>query len=355
MASRQYPFHPWWFLLLFLAVSPAWTLEIEPVLDDQYLAKLDQMIDSAQTSLDIVAFEFLTENGEMKRLAGKLIDRVKVNPAFKVRVFLEGDKDGLGERNRQTADWFNANGIQAFLDSTDCTTHTKAVCADHQTLLVGSTNLSNTSVRRNNEANVLIRSPEIGAGFESYFQTILSDQVATQSYTEPTGAVTLVPDAAYFPALLETIRTASSSLDIIMYYCAFSDKRRNEVWDILEALGERAKAGVRVRVIFDQSVKFSRHITWANLRAAGYLRQQGVTEVYFDDPDKFSHAKVVVKDGREVLLGSTNWYVSDFNRNHQLNVLIRQPEAGRLFQDYIVRKISEECREPHSSFAGRKD
>ncbi|HNV72815.1 MAG TPA: phospholipase D-like domain-containing protein, partial [Candidatus Ozemobacteraceae bacterium] len=253
-------------------------------------------------------------------------------------------------RNRETAEWLKTNGVEVFFDPEDCTTHAKAVCADNQTLLVGSTNLSNSSVGRNNETNVLIRSPEIGAGFAEYFHLLIHDQPANQSWIDPTGTATLLADASYLEALHEMIRTASDSLDVIMYSCSFSDRRRNEVWGILEALAARAKDGVKVRLLFDQSRSFSRHITWGNLRAAAYLRQMGVETVSFDDPTRFTHAKAVVKDAREVLLGSTNWYFTDHGRNRQLNVLIRNPETARWFQEYIANKTTTDGQAPHESF-----
>ncbi|HNV71488.1 MAG TPA: hypothetical protein PKO06_17420, partial [Candidatus Ozemobacteraceae bacterium] len=60
-------------------------LEVVPVCDDDYLPQLEQLIDSASHSLDIVAYEFLSEGGEIRRITRRLVDRLKVNPALRVR------------------------------------------------------------------------------------------------------------------------------------------------------------------------------------------------------------------------------------------------------------------------------
>ncbi len=343
-------------LTVFLALVCAVRLtaagpEMTPICDESYLPQLEQMIESASSSIDIVAYEFLSESGEVRRLTRKLIERVKLNPKLRVRVYLEGDKESLGARNRETAEWLHANGVAVYLDPEDCTTHTKAVCVDDQLLLIGSSNLSNSSIGRNNETNVLIRSPEIAAGFAEYFRALVDDRPATQTWSDPTGTITLLPDASYFDALHEMIQSASESLDIVMYSCMISPKRVNAVQGILDALAQRAQRGVRVRALFDQSKSFSRHITRANIRSAAYLNKLGISNIHYDRPDTFTHAKVVVKDTREVLLGSTNWYVSEHGRNRQLNVLIKQPDMARWFQEYIAGKIVKDGRPLHDSFS----
>jgi len=150
-------------------------VEVTPIVDRDYQSALEGILASAARSVDIIEFEFLSESGTVRQISGRLAEMKKANPALRVRVFLEGDKSGLGDRNRKTKSFLDRNGVDARIDARGCTTHAKVVAVDDDLLLIGSTNLSNTSLHANNEANVLIRSKALAKGFNAYFERLLAE------------------------------------------------------------------------------------------------------------------------------------------------------------------------------------
>ncbi|MCK4352354.1 hypothetical protein KAW65_02985 [candidate division WOR-3 bacterium] len=65
-------------------------------------------------------------------------------------------------------------GIEVYYDPPDITTHSKLIIIDSTFILIGSTNWTYWAFERNNEANVLINSYELGCAFETYFSSLLS-------------------------------------------------------------------------------------------------------------------------------------------------------------------------------------
>ena len=326
------------------AVVVAQPVEVLPVVDRDYGPTLGRLLDGASRTVDLVAYEFLAESGAVRDLAEKLGGRSAGQPPgrppVRVRAFLEGDKKGLGARNRRTAGLLTGLGATVQPDAEDCTTHAKVVSVDGEWLLAGSTNLSNASVGANREANILIRSPALGAAFTGWFEGLLASPGVPVSSRFPVGNVTLLTDGAYFPALEEMLASATRQVDIVLYHLDVNPWRPSPVDDLAARLAALTPR-VRVRVLLERSDRFAPHITAANRRAARFLAARGV-EVFFDRPDRFTHAKVVVRDGEEVLLGSSNWFRPADDRSHQFNVRVARPEVAAFFAGWIDRLIDED-------------
>ena len=73
-------------------------------------------------------------------------------PALKIRLYIESERD-TAPRNQQTADFLRERGIEVKAGST----HAKGFAIDSDRLFLGSTNLTNQSLRFNNETNVLLK------------------------------------------------------------------------------------------------------------------------------------------------------------------------------------------------------
>ncbi len=148
------------------------------------------------------------------------------------------------------------------------------------------------------------------------------------------AAVKPVVDRDYLPALLELVAGATNTIEFVQLEC-HGDRT---VGRIEAALAEAVKRGVAVRGILDDGVDF-------NAAAVERLRALGV-DVKPDTPAKMTHSKLVVVDGRIVLLGSTNWTGNSMDNNHETNVRLDDPALAALFGRYIEALRADSAAEP---------
>ncbi len=305
-----------------------------------YFPDLMKLIGGAKQSIDLVQYNFFSESGESKQVVDALIAKKKANPTLQVRVFLEGDHGDAAARNLLTQAKLAAAGIQVVLDSKNLVTHAKGVCVDSRYVLAGSHNLTNTSMTQNNETTLSFDSPPMAAAYEKYFGQLLADPSTLHPGSTTSGKVTMLADTACYDALINEVRSATKSIDASMYYFNVSpnDPKATELANALVAAQKR---GVHVRLFLEQSSgTFAPEITVANRKAAAFLKANGVTDVHFDSPTQISHQKFLVRDGKEVLMGSSNWSTDDFDHRHQVNWKLRDPKLARQLQDLLTSEIA---------------
>ena len=109
---------------------------------------------------------------ESQRIVDELIRARR--RGVEVRVILEKtrQKDRLNEENLHTAALLARGGIKVFFDDPDVVTHLKVTIIDSRYVLLGSHNLTEGALRRNNELSVLIDSPEIAGETLSYLNQL---------------------------------------------------------------------------------------------------------------------------------------------------------------------------------------
>jgi len=115
------------------------------------------------------------------------------------------------------------------------------------------------------------------------------------------------------------LRGATRSIDVAMFH--FTSER------LVQALAERRRAGVPVRVLLDRVQSDDDFVR--RLRAEG-LEVRRVTPR--GEEARF-HQKYAVLDARLVVTGSYNWTVQGDIANHENVVLLRHEPAARSFQE----------------------
>lgn len=390
------------------------------VADQNYKATLMNLLDSARASIDIVHFNFYSEDGTVREIFDKLIERARAG--VKIRLFLEGDHGEVGKRNRATITRFYAEieriareegiylNIEIIEDSEKILTHTKAVCIDGEILFFGSTNWSNTSIGKNNETNMLVRSPELCAAFREYFARLVAEPQKLFSSKTDLGNTTFYTDAAHYDDIREMIQTAKTSLDAAMYFfrpisnapikkalknilpdgvhmtdvlkgivteLAHSHdlaaylrqyvKDKSVIAEILRAIAvdNRVRAmmddfaqavierGVDVKIMLeDNTGTFGADVAESNILAEIYMREkiaaaggnQTKLKIYFENPNKISHSKYLIKDGQVVMMGTSNWFVGDLFRNHNTNIRMVDPDFAKALRAHHLQKIAYETQ-----------
>ncbi len=147
-------------------------------------------------------------------------------------------------------------------------------------------------------------------------------------------AVQPVVNREYLPALLELIAGATNSIEFLQleYHDDATALR------IDAALAEAVKRGVRVRGLLDDGVDFN---------AASVARMTALgAETRLDTPKKMTHSKLVVVDGKKVLLGSTNWTGNSMDNNNETNVRLDDPVLADLFGRYVASLWADSAAEP---------
>jgi phosphatidylserine/phosphatidylglycerophosphate/cardiolipin synthase-like enzyme len=91
-----------------------------------------------------------------------------------VKVILEKTRQDvrLNEENLHTAALLSRGGIKVYFDNPDVVTHLKVTVIDNRYVFLGSHNLTEGSLRQNNELSVLIDSPEIAGETLSYLNQL---------------------------------------------------------------------------------------------------------------------------------------------------------------------------------------
>ncbi len=143
-----------------------------------------------------------------------------------------------------------------------------------------------------------------------------------------------VVNREYLPAVLDLINAATNSIDVVQL--EMHDDRA--VQAIEAALAAAVKRGVKVRGLLDDGVDF-------NAAAVARLLALGA-EAKLDTPVKMTHSKLVVVDGRIVLLGSTNWTGNSMGNNNETNVRLDDPVLAAYFTRYVAALWADSATEP---------
>ena len=138
----------------------------------------------------------------------------------------------------------------------------------------------------------------------------------------------------YLPAVLGLIQSATNSIEFVQL--EMHDDRA--VQAIEAALEAAVKRGVKVRGILDDGVDF-------NAGAVDRMRARGA-DVKLDTPVKMTHSKIIIVDGRKVLLGSTNWTGNSMGNNNETNVRLDDPALAGFFGRYFTALWADSAAEP---------
>jgi phosphatidylserine/phosphatidylglycerophosphate/cardiolipin synthase-like enzyme len=320
---------------------------VEAVIDREgpctYCSAVRKAFADAATSIDL-----LLANAELER--NPIWDDVILahERGVHVRVMLDESEwaPSITERNRPVLDHLSERGIEVRFDDPDVTTHAKLVVVDRTTVILGSSNWNHYAFTDQEQTNIRIDDERVGEAFAEFFDRLWDDRLAAGGISLPLTeldwdgvVVVALPDtdgtANYGSLLLELFPRAARSIHVVMYrlsvYHGFSDSLANELVDQLIAAVGR---GLDVRVVLDDC-SFYPDSAEANLTAALYLFRHGI-DVRFDEPDETTHAKLVVIDGQDVVLGSTNWNYYSLERNVEASVaLLGVPQVAAIYDAYF--------------------
>ena len=141
-----------------------------------------------------------------------------------------------------------------------------------------------------------------------------------------------ISNSKYFPTLLKAIQAAQKSIYGCLYYISYFPDQKGKVLEILTALVEAKKRGVKVEVILDRGYESAEgdDMSKKNIRAYSFLKQAGIP-VFYDDLKTITHAKYFIIDENTVIEGSFNLSETALSLNRENGVLIKSPEIAKQF------------------------
>lgn len=139
-----------------------------------------------------------------------------------------------------------------------------------------------------------------------------------------------VSDRGYFPVVHKALQSAKSSIHIasfeLKYYESYPGSLENVIIDDLVKAHER---GVDVRIIIDQYADQDE-----KTNAYGFLLGKGL-KIKYDSNKTTTHAKLIIIDGRVVVLGSTNFSYYALEKNREVDLLVESAKIAGYFEDYF--------------------
>ncbi|WP_374029918.1 phosphatidylserine/phosphatidylglycerophosphate/cardiolipin synthase family protein [Bdellovibrio bacteriovorus] len=303
---------------------------IELVTDNDYLDVLLRLLGQARKEIDVMAYSFAIGSAAGKlnkstapfQIAQKLVD-LKKEKLLNIRVFLEAVRS-TSDRNFVTARFLEEAGIVVEFGAT----HAKGFCIDRAQVLFGSTNLTQQSIVKNYEANLLIDDKKVAKEFHRYFQHLWEGG----GHGEVDLERPLLADGAFKDVLVGMINSARKSLEFSIYF--FDHK------EIRDAFIKAHERGVKIKGFGHYHTSFALGYVYRTRRTIETLRSAGIRELYFTPASFFAHSKYLIKDGREVLLGTGNWLKEDVEIHPQLSIYLENPKLSKELSKHLERQMA---------------
>ncbi|WP_413943674.1 phospholipase D-like domain-containing protein [Bdellovibrio sp. HCB-162] len=307
--------------------------DIKLVLNEAYLPVLLDLLDRARSSIDILAYSFAigsakgvlsTKNAPYK-IAEKLAEiKKKYGKKISIRLYVEGLRETV-TRNKTTVDFLEKAGVEVIYGST----HAKGFCVDNRYLLFGSTNLTNQSILKNYETNLLIDDPHTAKVFDQYFMHLWNGGHHGEIKLDPP----MLADGDFKDVLIEMIDTAKTSLDFSIYFFIHSE--------IEKAFIRAAQRGIKISGFIHHHNSFALWYVRRTRDTAMRLIKAGITDLHFGPGHLFTHSKYLIKDEKEILLGTGNWLVEDVKIHPQLYIHLKNPKLARALLKELQKQIGD--------------
>jgi phosphatidylserine/phosphatidylglycerophosphate/cardiolipin synthase-like enzyme len=114
-----------------------------------------------------------------RAVAGELIAAQR--RGVEVTVILDAGKM-IEKENRAATRLLAQGGVRVIFSPAGVTTHVKAVSIDDRYVLIGSHNLTQSALCRNNELSVLIDSPRVAAGMKAYLDRLRQPGAGSRAF-----------------------------------------------------------------------------------------------------------------------------------------------------------------------------
>lgn len=280
------------------------TLFTEP---DAGVAPVLDAIRGARKSVDVEVYIF-TEKAVLESLKAAKDRGVKVRVLMEKEPFNPGNPSQPLPVNYAAAKYLKENGVTyGWTGDAFNFTHQKSLVVDGQTAVIMTSNLTKGAFTKNREYGILDRDPADAA----VTQQIFDADWAHKPISVSSRNLVVSPDNSR-PQLEKLISSARKSIHV-----------QDEVMAdpaVFKLLGDRAKAGVDVRV------QLGRLSGSADEDAKAALLAAGVRHVRVVDSPTL-HCKMILADQKSAYVGSINLTTNSLEKNRELGVIVDDPRT----------------------------
>jgi phosphatidylserine/phosphatidylglycerophosphate/cardiolipin synthase-like enzyme len=150
----------------------------------------------------------------------------------------------------------------------------------------------------------------------------------------------IVKDHEYLGTALVLIKNAKESINLSTFKLERTEKARGRnIEQIFQALLEKAKQGLKIRVLFNWHDD-KKSIAKTNLSAGQWLKGQGI-EVRHLRNNRCCHAKILSVDKERALIGSHNISVKSLESNFEISYLIDNKDNVINLDNIFMRSYSD--------------
>ena len=177
-------------------------------------------------------------------------------------------------------------------------------------------------------------------GFVSSQMLVLKERPEVNVIYANGTKIMALNDGNYYPVVIKEIENANSTIHIVMYEMKWYGEPENDSHEVSRlgiALVKAHKRGVDVKIILEDGKTHgyeNRGIGENNTKWKEYFESRGI-EVRWDGSGQTTHDKLIIIDGKIVVVGSTNWSTSALKYNHEANVLLDGKEVAEEYDAYF--------------------
>lgn len=297
--------------------------------------RLVRLIDGAQQTVDIAAYDFGLEN-----VADALIRARERGIAVRVVT----DTDNLENRPVQLV---IEAGIPVIGDQRRALMHHKFAVIDGRTVITGAWNFAERDTYRHNNNAVLFDSVALARNFTSEFEKMFDDRTfgPTKPANVPNPAIEqsgvrvetrFASEQEVVPDILERLNSARSSIAFMAFSFTLDE--------VGTALLERNEAGVGVWGVVESTGSETQFSEFSRLKALGqdsaappFPGCDAGPPVIQDGNPFLMHHKVFVIDERTVIFGSFNFTANAADDNDEALLIVDDEDMARQY-------LAEFCR-----------
>lgn len=295
--------------------------------------KLTAFIKTAHTSVDMAIYQL-----DLPNVTQALLDAKKRGAT--VRVVTDIDIFNDPKENPSFKE-LQKVGIPVVGGNPHAIMHDKFVVVDKAAVWSGSWNFTENDTYRYNNNGLLIQSPELARNYTVTFEKMFNDKafgpsrkpggttprltlsgIAVENYFAPEDKVT--------EKIIARLKTATHTIDFMAF--SFTDD------GIGQTVVDRARAGVKVRGVFETTGSETKFSEYGNLKKAGL-------DVLQDGNPYLMHHKVFIVDGKTVILGSFNFSQNAENENDENLLIIDDASLAQVFEAEFAR-VYDQAKNP---------
>ena len=295
--------------------------------------KLTAFINTAQSSVNMAIYQL-----DLPNVTQALMDAKKRGAT--VRVVTDIDIYADPKENPSFKQVEKA-GIKVVGGNPNAIMHNKFVVVDGKAVWMGSWNFTTNDTYRYNNNGIQIQSPELAKNYTVTFEKMFKDgkfgPQRKPGGTTPKltiGGVTVenyfAPEDGVSEKIIARLNRAQKTIDFMAF--SFTDDA------IGKAVMDRAKAGVKVRGVFETTGSETKFSEYGKMKEAKL-------DVWQDGNPYLMHHKVFIIDGQSVVLGSFNFSQNAETENDENLIIVDDAPRAQAFTAEFGR-VYEQAKNP---------